>query len=183
MPEAKQAELTQSSMSWAGPVNCVDDQVVAVDRCRDRCLAVEPFFQNLESHRGVEETETLGSQLCLWSAYVALSVEDLAIEVADLDRVEVDQKHLADPAAGQRQRRPAAQPTHSKNGDPRFTQFALAFGGGLLGRNVAEIAQMAVERDDRREAIIALTQLADECDFNLNPEAEGRGSWKAPASP
>jgi hypothetical protein len=42
-----------------------------------------------------------------------------------------------------------------------------------------EGARMSVERDDRREAVIALTQLADEYSFNLNPEAEGQGSWKA----
>jgi hypothetical protein len=51
------------------------------------------------------------------------------------------------------------------------------------GDDWVEGAKMAVEREYRREAVIALTQLADEYSFNLNPEAEGRGSWKALAGP
>ena len=65
------------------------------------------------------------ADLDLEQADVGLGVEDLAVEIADLDPVAVDQPHLTDPDAGQPEGGRAAQPADPEHRDLRLAQPPL----------------------------------------------------------
>ena len=133
-PAATQAALVQRSMSWAGQSAALTTKSAPRDDLADRFHAVEPARHRGQPAGGVELGERLGGGLHLGPAEVALAVEDLAVEVALLDHVAVDQDQLADAAAGERVGRPAAEPAHAEQGHARRADAAVVLRGRRAGR-------------------------------------------------
>ena len=97
MPASKQAELHQRSMSCAGQSAAsmttsapAMKSAISASLSSRRAVEVHP-------HLRVEGAQPRRRRLHLEQADVGLLVEDLAVEVAGLDPVAVDQPHLADP--------------------------------------------------------------------------------------
>ena len=131
MPAAKQAAL---------------HDVGAGDELGDVGFAFQPPGGGRDPHRGVEGAQSTCRRLDLEQADVGLAVENLAVEVADLDPVTVDQPHLADPAAGQPHRRRAAEPADAEHRHLRLAEAALALRRHQARlADVAEVAKLAVE--------------------------------------
>lgn len=104
---SQQAELHQRSMSCAGQY--------AASITTSAPAMKSAISTWLSSRRAVAVTRIGGlnarsRDLRFQQADVGLGVGGLAVEVADLDPVAIDQPHLADTTAGQSPRRPAAEP-------------------------------------------------------------------------
>ena len=85
-----------------------------------------------------------------------LAVEDLAVQVRFLDPVAVDQQHLADPAAGEREGGAAAEAAHAEDDDASAFESSLALRRRRPGGDVAEVAELTVVAavDCRRDQVV-----------------------------
>src|SRR6478672_8323705 len=87
----------------------------------------------------VQPVDELQREIGLGVAGVAFAEERLAMEVADLDIVVVDNGELADPGAGKRRDDCAADSTSSNDGDPRGLELLLADSADLRQHDLARV--------------------------------------------
>src|SRR5262249_39684840 len=81
-------------------VGAVDDEVVRFTN-RQRVRARQPGLEQIELHLGVNVWQALLGRLQLGAADVRGAVQHLALQVAEIDDVEIDQADAAAPRRGQ----------------------------------------------------------------------------------
>ena len=128
-----------------GPIGRVYDERAAPNRLGDCLGRPEHAPHRRHADLGVEPAKSRPSDGGLRPADVVGREQDLAVQVAELDGVSVHQRQLADPAAGEAQRRPAAEPAHAEHEHARLAEAQLAIGRRqAVGRDVGEVSELAV---------------------------------------
>jgi hypothetical protein len=108
-----------------------------------RGLAVHAAGEGRHRECRVEGGQGLRRDVDLPAADVGAAVQELAVEVAQLDAVVVDQQEVADAGAGERRRGPCPQAAdaddrHARPGEPELQLRRPA------GRHVGEVRELAV---------------------------------------
>ena len=142
-------------------VAAVDDDVVLVEDLA-RVLAAEHDVVLDHSHVAVERGERDAGRCRLEHADPVLGVEDLALQVAAVDGVEVDKADGADTGGRQVERGGAAEPAGADEQHPSVEQLGLPFDTDLGDEQVAAVALLLLRGEDPRH---------DEVEAGLLPRA------------
>ncbi len=144
-PALKQASLIQRSIRCGGQsaastttsAPSISAAISSTDSTPRRCAS--------QVDVGVERAQRLGGGLDLRPAEVRFAKQHLAVEVAELDDVAVDQVEPADAGAGERQGHPAAKAADADHHDPRALQPQLRLDArAARAGHVAEVAQLTL---------------------------------------
>ncbi len=99
--------------------------------------------------RGIQRGEFFFGGIELLTAHVAGGVQDLALQIAGIDHIEIDQPQRANAGRGQVERQRRAQSARAHAQDARGLQLLLALHAHFRQDQVARVARELVARELR----------------------------------
>ena len=127
------------------PVGRVDDEIRAVHGRAHVLLARQALRRRGDLHARVKAQERLRRDRRLRPPHVSLGKQDLAVQVADLDVVAVEDVEPADSGARERVGGPAPEPADAEQHHPRRAQRALRLGAARARPDeLAEVTQLTL---------------------------------------